>query len=214
MAEREHTQVTDPHRTSCTRAEEGDLIARYLAGKLSDEEAEAFEAHYFECEGCWDATQRALEVRSAFAAMDGERDAAREAPGRSRWATWRPLAAAAVVAGLLVGTWGLVAERGGAPPAEVLRGAEEDFAAEGSLIDGALTGAWPRVPRAEVYRVRLFTADGVLLLEQELSDTTVAVRAASRADEVLYWEVEALDELRQIVARSGLRRLPVRPGTS
>jgi anti-sigma factor RsiW len=49
------------------------MIERYLAGKLSEAEAEAFEAHYLNCSPC----QR--ELRLAVAIRDGLR---RAPPGR------------------------------------------------------------------------------------------------------------------------------------
>ena len=49
------------------------MIERYLAGKLSEAEAEAFEAHYLTCSRC----QR--ELRVAVAVRDGLR---RVPPGR------------------------------------------------------------------------------------------------------------------------------------
>ncbi|MBM4189071.1 MAG: zf-HC2 domain-containing protein, partial [Gemmatimonadetes bacterium] len=38
---------------TCDRVDREDLDTRYLAGTLSEADAAAFEAHFFECERCW-----------------------------------------------------------------------------------------------------------------------------------------------------------------
>ena len=51
---------------NCTRAGETDLVALYLAGKLSESEAEGFEAHYLGCETCASTLRLAGEIRAAL----------------------------------------------------------------------------------------------------------------------------------------------------
>jgi CHAT domain-containing protein/tetratricopeptide (TPR) repeat protein len=87
----------------CAAVEDQDLVSRYLARKLSPEEAEAFEEHYFGCDRCWAEVQRATELRAALE----EKGAFAEMPGvaarshrviRGPWRIWVPLAAAAGIA--------------------------------------------------------------------------------------------------------------------
>ena len=86
----------------CTAVEDQDLVSRYLARKLSPEEAEAFEEHYFGCDRCWAEVQRATELRAALesgAGLGAKQEAA--VPSRvirGPWRTWAPLAAAAGIA--------------------------------------------------------------------------------------------------------------------
>src|SRR5207244_1830986 len=51
----------------CNSVEEQDLVSQYVGRKLSPEEAEAFEEHYFGCDRCWAEVQGATELRAALA---------------------------------------------------------------------------------------------------------------------------------------------------
>ncbi|MFW6202615.1 MAG: zf-HC2 domain-containing protein, partial [Gemmatimonadota bacterium] len=72
---------------SCTRAEPDavgdDVVEDYVAGRLSEAEAEAFEAHYFECDACWGRVRGALELYAAFSERPaaGPADAGSSAAG-------------------------------------------------------------------------------------------------------------------------------------
>jgi hypothetical protein len=183
---------------TCAQVEEGDLEARYLAGTVSPEEAEAYEAHYFGCARCWEALQRALEARSAFA------------PRRARrWRPSLPLAAAATIILVAVGVWQLGSGPASAP--DTLRGSADSVAVTVGATARTLTASWSRVAGAESYRARLFAADGGLLADRETADTSLVIRADSlpRALRVVYWKVEALGPSRAEIASSGLRRVAV-----
>jgi CHAT domain-containing protein/tetratricopeptide (TPR) repeat protein len=87
----------------CTAVEEQDLVSRYVTRKLSPEESEAFEEHYFGCDRCWSEVQRATELRAALESGAGlgqkPDEALKSAPViRGPWRTWVPLAAAAGIA--------------------------------------------------------------------------------------------------------------------
>ena len=202
---------------NCARIEERDLVALYLAGKLPENETEVFEAHYFACERCWGDVQRAAEIRTAFGKpvlvplpKPGRQDRA-ALPSARRW---RWLAAAAALALATLGVWQLT--RRAAPPAPepVLRGETA-----GSLPLQIETGPgqqitfrWPAHPDAQVYVVQVFRSDGVSVWRRETPQTTLfldpATLPARRRGISLLAKVEALDTMRQVVAKSELKPLP------
>lgn len=193
---------------TCDLVDEGDLDTRYLAGRLSPEEAEAFEAHFFGCERCWGLVQQGLAVRSAFDADLPVRSPA--VPARAPRATrpwWWGIAAAAVAA-VGLGLW-QITQREPRLTEDVFRGEAAGFAVATAADSASLNAWWPRVADADVYRVRLYEADGQMALERETTDTSVAVPVGSVAisrDTGMFWEVQALDRLRNPVARSDLTR--------
>lgn len=201
----------------CTRVADKDLLERYLAGRLAAEEEEEFEAHWMSCDECWQTLQRALEVHAAF---DGVRSSSAlphdggagplEAPGHQPRNTrrWWSLAAAAAIAAIAVGTLQDTRWRSLPSAGTARRGAADalDVRAEGS--PDVLTATWSPVANADVYQVRLLTADGSLLFQRNVSDSTVAVHADSLPaldrGSTVYWDVQALDQLRKPIAHSGL----------
>jgi hypothetical protein len=201
------------HDVSCERVDERDLDTRYLAGLLTPEEAEAFEGHFFGCERCWELVQQGLGVRSAFQA-DAVLSAMPAGPVSARTRLhrrgWWGLAAAAGIAVVALGVWQLndLSEPGS--PEDVLRGGRTAFAVTPAMDREALTATWPQVADADVYRVRLYAADGVLVLERETGDTSVSVPVDSVATAAqgaeMFWQVQALDPLRNSVAGSDLTR--------
>ena len=217
---------------TCGDVDVGDLDVRYLAGTLSETEAEAFEAHYFACERCWTAVSRGLEVR---AAMDAERTAGDgtagrialapppvvdhrtpvpAAHGRARRPRWSALAAAAALL-VAVAIWR--ADDAGAPTAGTLRGPADSLRVVAVVRGGGVHASWAGARDATHYRARLLSGDARLLLERETADTAVAAPleslARTAADSIVYWDVQGLDRLRRVTARSGLVpvRLPPRP---
>lgn len=81
---------------TCTDVAERDLVERYVAGRIGDDEAEPFEAHYLTCERCQREIRLAAATRAALA--DGR---ARRRRG-GRYGAWVLAAAAALAAVLLV----------------------------------------------------------------------------------------------------------------
>jgi len=193
---------------TCEIVDQGDLDTRYLAGQLSPEGAEAFEAHFFGCERCWELVQNGLAIRSAFAAdLPARSPAFAASPRRPSW-QWRGLAAAGIAV-LALGVWQVALQRDRGVPEDVFRGESPALPVAASADSASLKAAWPRVPDADVYRVRLYRADGLMAMERETTDTSVAVPLGTSTiarDTGLFWQVQALDHLRNPVARSDLTR--------
>ena len=194
---------------TCVLVDERDLDTRYLAGRLNPEEAEGFEAHFFGCERCWELVQQGLAVRIAL----GPDAVAPQLPATAsrRWKTggrWWGLAAAAAVAAVVVGTWWSQSSDP-APTDDVFRGGDTAFVVAASATSSALHAAWPRLANADVYRVRLYAADGTLAIQRDLVDTSILLQRDSiplARQAPAFWEVQALDHLRQPVARSDLTK--------
>lgn len=201
---------------------ETDADERYLAGKLPPSEAEAFERHYFECDACWARVQRGSEIKASLAGMPPVRiDSARTSDGTSgrsrlpRWTT--PVAAAMAVAAVLLLSFATTlnfhtavgatdSDKRAADTAHVMRGSERNISVF-SHHDGSMwIAAWAPTPAASTYRVRLLAPDGALLYEKETADTSVVLPGDSAGSSPgnAYWEIQALNELRNVIAVSAL----------
>lgn len=214
--------MNEPEQT-CPIADT-DTDVRYLAGSLTDAEAEAFEEHYFGCDTCWKAVQRGAEIRSALSQSGGvveektKLPASRQSIARRQW--WPALAAAAAIL-VAVGLWKfpIATEPNNTTPdeagrtAEPTRGTAEAFAISTTASGQTLTASWPHTPEARAYRVRLIAEDGRLLLERELADTSIVIplEAVSRIkpEGPIYWKVEGLNDLRVVISNYALT--PARP---
>ena len=207
-----------PTQITCTRVEEEDLDARYLAGTLSEEEAEAFEEHYFGCDRCWSAVQLGLGVRAAHhagmehppsttPAMTVARGRGNHvaAPTRRRWV---PLAVAASIAVIAVGVWQAGNRPNVVPVDDRLRGPADSIHAVAMVRGRTLVISWQPKPAADRYGVRLQKSNATVMLERMVEDTSLAVSRDSLSGvangERVYWEVRAFDALRRTIARSRL----------
>jgi CHAT domain-containing protein len=88
----------------CQYVMEHDLVGAFLAGYLSEEDAEAFEKHFFECNRCWAEVKAGEEIRAARTKLV----AAGPDSGRRSAATWRILAIAAALMAATLGSLLLV----------------------------------------------------------------------------------------------------------
>lgn len=178
---------------TCADVESRDLEAGYLAGRLSADDAVAYEAHYFGCERCWPSLKRATELRAVLA----------KAAPAPRFRVTPGLAAAAMIVVAFAG-WFMVSRTGRDPG--TTRGAADSLVVHATNPAGSFAAAWRPQAGADRYRVRLYAADGALLFERETGDTTLALPADSvpRGPGRLFWQVQALDALRQPIARSTL----------
>ncbi len=182
------------HRTRVCPDE--DAARRYATGAMPEDEADSFEAHYFECERCFGAVELAIELRATFAQTTRR--------GRQGgWRRWGPLAAAASIGVVAVGLWFTLGPE--PDPVRTLRGEGQTFAITVEVVPGNLTVSWPAVAGAEIYAVELFRADGVLVHERETTETSLTLPLEpDEAGGELLIRVRALDPLREIEADSGL----------
>jgi len=210
--------------TNCPYGDESDIDARYLAGALSPAESAVFEEHYFSCDRCFAKVQRGNEISAALGAISdspGVNGSAAvslaNAPtplhgGRSRFAAWRPYLAAAALVIVAVGIRDVARSRAVIRPAnadsvaEASRGGAPVLSLTTRATQTTMVAVWSSVPAARNYRVRLLGPDGSLLFTVETPDTTITLSrdllsgAADKA--TAYWDVQALDALREVVATS------------
>ena len=202
---------------NCPYGPDSDVDARYLAGLLSDEESDAFEEHYFRCDRCFAAVKRGTEIRAATSAALSETSAGaspRSIPvpsRRRRFSAWQPALAAAGVVIVALGIRQVAGRRvandeSAVPPrVDAPRGATTPFTLSSHATSTALTAAWSPLTTAHSYRVRLVSSDGSLLFERETGDTAIILsREIVRDQAPVYWEVQALDALRSVLATSAV----------
>jgi len=210
---------------NCPYGPDSDVDARYLAGLLTDEESDAFEEHCFRCDRCFAAVKRGTEIRAATSAALSEIPAGggpRAIPvqtRRRRFSSWQSALAAA---GIVIVALGIRQVAGRRPPNEepaapsrvdAPRGATTPFTLSSHATSTALAAAWSPLASAHSYRVRLVSSDGSLLFERETADTAVILsREIVRDKTPVYWEVQALDALRSVVATSPVVQAQTSPG--
>src|SRR5215472_7843698 len=157
----------------CTLPEQKDLAVRYVAGRLGEPDAAAFETHLLSCESCWTEVRTATEVRAARGLdLFVPGPASRGWPWRD---TWTLLAAAAAVAVMAIGLRQL-AQRGTAlPETAVFRSsaAQRITLSASSAGPGRIRLRWPAVPETETYLLEVFASDGATVLERETSATSL-----------------------------------------
>ena len=97
-------------RMDCDRVAQDDILDRYLASGLSEEDREAFEEHYFGCARCFDDLQVLRTIREELRRGDREIELA---PAR-RFGGW-PAAAAGLAAACVLAVGVLLTMRTSAP---------------------------------------------------------------------------------------------------
>jgi len=80
-----------------------------------------------------------------------------------------------------------------------------------------IVATWSSTPAARSYRVRLLSPDGSLLFTGETADTSIALSRdllRDAADKTMaYWQVQALDALRVVVAESPIVHVRISSST-
>jgi len=77
-----------------------------------------------------------------------------------------------------------------------------------------LVATWSSAIGARSYRVRLLEADGTLLFERQTADTSIALSVDSIGKgrlTIMFWDVQALNELRRVIATSSLTQARQNP---
>jgi hypothetical protein len=203
--------------TNCPYGDESDIDARYLAGTLSPAESAVFEEHYFSCDRCFAKVQRGNEISAALGSTSASASSSRGAPiplarARNRFVTWRPALAAAALVIVAFGIRQVARQHPSGRPAsadsaaEASRGGAPVLSLTTRGTQTTMVAVWSSIPAARSYRVRLLGPDGSLLFKVETPDTSITLSRdllSGAADKsTAYWDVQALDALREVVATS------------
>lgn len=184
----------------CPKAGDRDLAPLYLAGKLREEEARAFEEHFFACESCRRDVEKGSELRALYG--KSPLGLAKSSARPSRF--WWPAAVAAAIALVAVGVW--QANRRSLEALSVPRGAEAGIEglAISPLADGGLDVAWTPRPEAALYHVQVFGPDGRSLWKTETREPRVRIENSLLLPQPLRRtcdvRVEAVDSMGQVLA--------------
>jgi hypothetical protein len=172
-----------------------DVLRQYVAGRLSEADAEAFEEHMFECDRCAEEVERAMELRAVM-------------PKPRQRRVFVPLAAAAIVAAVALSLWQARPRENplANPP---LRGTtSREIVATGNFAKGIFTASWKPVRDARSYRVQVFDFIGEPVTWTETIETTFSAPIGSAPPgEPRYWKVQALDDGRVVIASSELLKI-------
>lgn len=85
-------------RMDCARVAQEEILEGYLLGRLSEEEREAFEEHYFGCEHCFDELRTVRAARDELARLGVDADS-----GTHAFFDWKAVAGFATAAILIIG---------------------------------------------------------------------------------------------------------------
>ena len=91
---------TSKHTMDCGRVAREEILESYLAGRLTEQDREAFEGHFFECARCFDELRMLQTIRDVLPKVTREV----KAKGTHRLTRWVPAFGLAAAAVLTVGT--------------------------------------------------------------------------------------------------------------
>lgn len=199
---------------TCADIAEQDLMARYVAGRLSDDDVEALESHYLTCAHCYTELRLTVGIRDTVPEARSTRvleldiDAGHKAWGRARRiglaGTRIPrrvtvgaavaLASAAVLTLMVLRPVHVTNtptdihrdERSNSTPVPQLQAPVGGVIAAGEF-------RWSPVAAADLYRVTLYDASSVVVWEGESPEPRVAFPAEIRLETgaTYLWEVAA-----------------------
>ena len=135
-----------PKPLDCTLVDEQDLVSRYIGRKLSPEEAETFEEHYFGCERCWGEVKAGAEVR---AAVQDVRATVPDSRGTVVKGPWRTLALLAVAAAVVIAAAGILVRSRRSSTEELIRASGE---LKSRSVPARLSDPFPYRPLKKVFR--------------------------------------------------------------
>jgi len=188
-------------RLTCTQVRERELIERYAAGTLPDADAEALEAHAFECAQCWAEMQQAIELHAALVTAPAVAAVPHRAAFARRW--FPALAAAAVLVAAVGGLWYVTYTPRDDQP--ILRGPGDEIAVSPAWQkDGGLRIEWSEVPGAFVYRVHVAAGDGRELAREATRPELLLTAGDLAGFDSVTLRVEAENAAGEVIGRSGL----------
>ena len=169
------------HTLNCDEITDRALIEGYVGGRLGEADAEAFESHYLTCERCQNELRLALAIREALPEV---REAGLLAPAepvvgvisrRFKVRTAAALAAAAILAGLLLVRPSQLDEESAPAQRDEATGVEvaPSLRGPGGVVAAVESFQWSQVPAADLYRVTVYDAEGVVVWEVETRDTSI-----------------------------------------
>ncbi len=184
----------------CDAVVDHELIERYLAGLLSEDEVEALESHYLTCARCQRELRLAAVVRDVLPgvqdASDGSRQVSGVGSGRrfGRLARTGTMAAAiaAIVAGILLlrpSTIDSPSHRRGVPETEIAPTVEAPVGEVAEVEEFR----WSAVTSADLYEVTLYDATGDVLWRVDAVETRVLLPDSVPLEPggLYLWEVNA-----------------------
>jgi len=170
-------------------------IQAYIHGRMSADEAQAFEQAFFADDALLAAFERAIEIQAAT-----EKAAAQ--PARRAVPAWFGIAATVVLAMLALAYYQVLPR--GDVDNKVMRGESTELQLTITRQGKALAVSWTAVAGASQYQFNLYRSDGTAVSEQRTSDTAMRVDPEGGAD---YLRVTALGELGNVLSDSGLLAL-------
>ena len=182
----------------CPSAGRAETARLYLAGRLADAEAEAFEEHFFLCPECREDVTRGSELRVAL----GRPAIAVPVPARRSSGPWLALAAAAAIAFLGIGLWQLRRQAEmGATISRAAGGAIANLVVSAGA-DGGLDLSWAAPREAASYEIQVFSPDGRRLWKTDTRESRAHIAPGVLVPEGDAFEirVEAFDVQGQLVA--------------
>jgi len=198
---------------NCGWVDDRDLVGLYLAGRLSEPDAERFEEHVMGCSACAAELGRGADLRRAFGARLFTQP--EHVPARTGFDFWTLAAAAAAVAVMAVGIAQVSGRVGHAPQPEVVRGGVArafDFTAA-AAGNGEVVVTWRRVPGASTYRIEIIRSDGEPVLTSETTDDRVEINVGALpprpSGASLLARVEGRNALGQVIAETPFQGLPI-----
>lgn len=188
---------------TCDDIERDEIAERYLLGRLSDEERDEFEAHYFDCTRCLERLQ-AMEAAQEALASETASNQDRPSAGSGHAATagsrraWRVAAAVAAAAVIVLSVRVLQEGPTGDPSSEP--------ASQTKPVDAPGVPPSPQAAETEPALARLGAFDPPAYAPMRLRSNATDAQREFRSAMVVYVEknyADAAAQLRRVIALPG-----------